>query len=213
MKKQMSCREARRGMQDALDRADQLALAESEGLTIYLPGEVRAHLEGCSGCQDFLRSLCTFAPVLRRQLDESLRACPGPQVEAALQGMNREESQLGSSNKPRQTAVPAVSQRIRDWLFAPAGKTAAVYRWAVVSTIAVMLASFIGVRIYLVSRTHRVIEEQIDRVVELIYQEPLLAGVESALIRTQPTISDYLEDLDRSVESWLEETVSQPYLN
>lgn len=213
MKKQMSCREARRGMQDALDRADQLALAEREDLTKFLPGEVRAHLEGCSGCQDFLRSLCTFAPVLRRQLDESLRACPDPQVAAALQGMNREESRLGSSNKPRQTAVPAVLQRIRDWLFAPAGKSAAVYRWAVVSTIAVMLVSFIGVRIYLVSRTHRVIEAQIDRVVELLYQEPLLAGVESALIRTQPTISDYVEDLDLSAEPWLEETVLQPYLN
>ncbi len=200
-------------MQDALDRADQPAVAESEGLTKFLPGEVRTHLEGCSGCQDFLRSLCTFAPVLRRQLDESLRACPDPQVAAALQGMNREESQLGSSNKPRQTAMPAVFQRIRDWLFSPAGKTAALYRWAVVSTIAVVLASFLGVRIYLVSRTHRVIEEQIDRVVELVYQEPLLADVESALIRTQPSISDYVEDLDLSTETWLEEAASQPYLN
>jgi len=213
MTKQISCRRARREMQDALDRADQPALAESEGLTIFLPGEVRSHLEGCSGCQDFLRSLCNFAPALRRQLDESLRACPDPQVAAALQGLNREESRLGPSNKPGQAAIPAVLQRIRDWLFAPAGKTAAVYRWAVVSTIALMLASFVGVRVYLVSRTQRVIEEQVDRVVELIYQEPLLAGVESALLRTQPTISDYMEDLDLSAQPWLEETVSQPYLN
>ena len=109
--------------------------------------------------------------------------------------------------------MPAVFQRIRNWLFAPAGKTAAVYRWAAVSTIAVVLASFVGVRIYLVSRTHRVIQEQVDRVVELIYEEPLLPDIESALLRTQPTISDYLEDLDRSVESWLEETASQSYLN
>lgn len=109
--------------------------------------------------------------------------------------------------------MPAVLQRIRDWLFSPAGKTAALYRWAVVSTIAVVLASFLGVRIYLVSRTHRVIEEQIDRVVELVYQEPLLADVESALIRTQPGISDYVEDLDLSTETWLEEAASQPYLN
>ena len=213
MTKQISCRRARREMQDALDRADQPALAESEGLTMFLPGEVRAHLEGCSGCQDFLRSLCTFAPALRRQLDESLRACPDPQVAAALQELNREESRLGPSNKPGQAAIPAVLQRIRDWLFAPAGKTAAVYHWAVVLTIALMLASFVGVRVYQVSRTQRVIEEQVDRVVELIYQEPLLAGVESALLRTQPTISDYMEDLDLSAQPWLEETVSQPYLN
>lgn len=213
MKRQISCRKVRREMQDALDRSDPVSPAEGEEPMRFLSGEVRAHLEGCSGCQDFLRSLGTFAPVLRSQLDESLRDYPDPQIAAVLQGMSQEESQLRSSNKQRQAVMPAVFQRIRNWLFAPAGKTAAVYRWAAVSTIAVVLASFVGVRIYLVSRTHRVIEEQIDRVVELIYQEPLLSGIESALLRTQPTISDYLEDLDRNVETWLEETASQSYLN
>ena len=88
-----------------------------------------------------------------------------------------------------------------------------MYRWAAVSAIALLLASLIGIRIYSVSATRRAIEQQIDRVVELIYREPLLPGIESALLRTQPTISDYVEDLDRTIDMWLEESASQSYLN
>jgi hypothetical protein len=59
----------------------------------------------------------------------------------------------------------------------------------------------------------RAIRRQVDRVVEKIYQEPLLTGIESALLRTAPAISDYSEDQERSFGSWLEGSVDQPYLN
>jgi hypothetical protein len=213
MKEQISCRKARRTMQDALDRTDAISLAESEQLTRFLPGEVRAHLERCPGCRDFLHSLETFAPVLRNELDEALQEYPVPEFASLLQGTRGNNARVPWLQKRGGVAIAAALRRLRNRLFGPAGKPAAVYRWAAVSAIALLLASLIGIRIYSVSATHRAIEQQIDRVVELIYREPLLPGIESALLRTQPTISDYVEDLDRTVDMWLEESASQSYLN
>ncbi len=213
MKKQVSCRQARREMQNVLDRSDPVFTVDREDQTKFLPGDVQAHLAQCPACRDFLHSLGTFAAVLRGQLDESLEGYPDPDFSAVLQGSTGQAAQIPSPRAQRSQAIAAVFQRFRSWLFAPAGKSAAVYRWAGVSVIALVLASFIGVRIYSTARTHRTIQDQIDRVVELVYQEPLLPGIESALVRSRPTISDYMNDLNRSVDFWLEDTDSEPYLN
>jgi hypothetical protein len=214
MKEQISCRKARRTMQEALDRSDPVSPAEGEQLRRFLPAEVSSHLERCPHCRDFLHSLGTFAPVLRSQLDEALRDYPVPEVAAVLQGKSGKAPKVPSLPRNRVAATPAVFQRFRNRLFGPAGLPAAVYRWVAVAAIALLLASSaIGIRIYSLSATHRVIEQQIDRVIELIYREPLLPGIESALLRTRPSISDYVEDLDRSIDIWLEEPALQSYLN
>lgn len=214
MKEQRTCRKVRRTIQDALDRSDPIFQSESEDLTRFLPGEVRVHLEHCLSCRGFLHSLRTLASVLRNQLDEALLDYPDRAYATVLQGMTEKTSQDPSRKTRRGTGTPAAFKRFRNWLFGPAGKPAALYRWAAVSAVAVLLvSSLIGLRIYSVSRTHRAIEQQIDRVVELIYQEPLLPGIESALLRTQPAVSDFLEDMNRAVDIWLEDTTSQSYLN
>jgi hypothetical protein len=179
----------------------------------FLPGAVRTHLERCPGCRDFLHSLGTFSSVLRNELDEALQDYPVPEFAAILREVSRQGAGVPPLQKHRAGAIPAALGRIGTWLFGPAGKPAVVYRWAAVSAIAVLLASLIGIRIHSVHETRRAIQQQIDRVVELIYQEPLLPGIESALLRTQPTISDYVEDLDRTIDLWFEETVSQSYFN
>ena len=214
MKKHVSCRQARREMQNVLDRSDPISPVDSEDRTKFLPGEVRAHLKRCPACRDFLYSLGTFAPVLRSQLDESLEEYPDPDFTAILRVSAGAQSQIPPLRKQRGQAIPAAFQKLRDWLFGPAGKPAPVYRLVAVSALAVVLAlSPIGVRIYSVTRTRQAIRDQIDRVVELVYEEPLLPGIESALLRAQPTISDYMDNLIRSVDSWLEDTGSESYLN
>jgi hypothetical protein len=200
-------------MQNALDRVHPVPQTESEDLSRFLPAEVRKHLEGCPGCRDFLSSLGTFAPVLRNQLDESIPDYPNLKVAAVLRDMTDADSQGSTLQTHRGGSIPAAFQRLRNWLFAPVGKPAAVYRWAAVSAVTVALASLIGVRIYSVSRTNRAIEEQIDRIVELVYQEPLLPDIESALLRTRPAISDYVEDLNRGLDILSEDTDSESYLN
>jgi hypothetical protein len=127
--------------------------------------------------------------------------------------MTDADSQASTLQTHRGVPIPAAFQRLRNWLFAPVGKPAAVYRWVAVSAVTVALASLIGVRIYSVSRINRAIEEQIDRVVELVYQEPLLPDIESALLRTRPAISDYVEDLNRGLDILSEDTDSESYLN
>ena len=215
MKKQISCGKTKRAIQDALDRGEPISPAQREQFTQFLPGEVRSHLERCPDCRDYLYSLGTFASLLRSQLDESLQDYPDPDFTAFLgrTGRNEIDLRLPSPGKQREAGIPAAFQRFRSWLFAPAGKPAAVYRWAAVSALALLAASLIGFRIYSVSATHRAIRQQIDRVVELIYRDPLLPGIESALLRTQPDISDYVEDLNRAIDNWLEEAGSESYLN
>jgi hypothetical protein len=191
MKEQVSCRKARREMHDALDRAGPIFPADSEDLTRFLPGEVRAHLERCPRCKVFLLSLGTFAPVLRSQLDEALQDYSAPEFATVPREKTGNNAQFLSLQKHRGAATAAALRRLRNWLFGTAGKPARAYRWIAVSAI----------------------EQQIDRIVELIYGEPLLPGIESALLRTQPTISDYVEDMNRTVDIWLEESDPQSYLN
>ena len=205
MKERISCRKARGAIQDALDRG-------CEDLTRFLPRQVRFHLERCAGCREFSRSLGTFAPVLRSQLDEALRSYPEADFAAVLQGKEGKSAQDAGLQKHRGAAAAAL-RRFCKQLSGLARKPAPAYRWAAVSAIAVLAASLIAIRIYSISTTQRAIEQQIDRVVELIYEEPLLPGIESALLRTRPTISEYVEDLDRSIETWLEETDAQSYFN
>jgi hypothetical protein len=60
---------------------------------------------------------------------------------------------------------------------------------------------------------NRSIEQEVDRIVEQIYQEPLFAGIETALVRTRADISDYVEDLSKANDRWLEEITPEALLN
>ena len=81
----------------------------------------------------------------------------------------------------------------------------AALRWASLSLAGLLLASVIGFRVYTSFRTNRAIEQEVSRIIEQIYQEPLLAGIETALVRTRADISDYVEDLSEANDRWLEE--------
>lgn len=217
MKKRISCRKTRQAIQDALDRMHPASMSGSGDLSRFLSAEVRRHLEGCPECRDFLDSIGNFAPVLRTQLEAALADYPGPGVAAPLQGAEMGGSapdlQEVALPEARGGAIRAAFRKLRDWLFAPAGKPAPVVRLAAVSAIAALLVCLGGVRIYMQSRTHRMIEEQVERMVSGLYQEPLLPGVESALLRTQPGISEYMEELNSSAEIWGEDTGTESYLN
>jgi hypothetical protein len=76
-----------------------------------------------------------------------------------------------------------------------------------------LLVSGIGFRVYTSFRTNRTIEQEVDRIIEQIYQEPLLAGIETALIRTRADISDYVEDLSKANDRWLEEITPESLLD
>ena len=213
MNKRISCRKTRRAIQDALDRMHPASMTESGDLSRFLSAEVRRHLEGCPGCRDFLHSLGSFAPVLRIQLESALEDYAGPEVAVVLQGRNAPAPQAAALSEGRGALIPTALRKLRNWLFGPAGKPVPVVRLAAVSALAVVLICLGGMRIYMLSRTHRLIEQQIERIVAGIYQEPLLPGIESALLRTQPSISDYIEDLSSSAEIWGEDTSMESYLN
>ena len=176
-----------------------------------LSAEVRMHLEGCPECRDFLHSLGTFVPTLRSQFESALLDYTGPEVAAVLE--NRTASPAAAASEGRGGSIPAAFQRLRGWLFGPVGKPAPVVRLAAVSVLAAALVCLGGVRFYMVSRTHRMIERQIDRIVAGIYEEPLLPGIESALLRVQPSFSDYMEDWSGSVDAWGEDTDTESYLD
>ena len=79
----------------------------------------------------------------------------------------------------------------------------AALRWASISLAGLLLVSMIGFRVYASFRTNRAIEQEVGRIIEQIYREPLLAGIETALVRSRTDISDYVEDLSRATESFL----------
>ena len=192
MRGRRTCRRVRRAIQDVLDRSG----AEAADL---LPATIREHLRQCRGCRDYHASLRSLAPMLRDELDAALRDYPAADVAAVVR--------RGSSRM----AGPVPVSRRR--LFVPGGSFAAVYRWAAVSVLTAVLATVIGLRIHSVSTTQRAIEQQIESVVEMIYREPLLPGLESALLRARPAFADYVEEMDRGVDAWLEESASPLYLN
>ena len=217
MKKRICCRKTRQAIQDALDRMHPASRGESGDLSGFLSAEVRRHLEGCPECREFQDSMGTFAPVLRTQLEAALEDYPGAEVAVVLQGADQGSSapdlQEVALPETRGGAIPAAFRKLRDWLFGPAGKPVPMARLAVVSALAAVLICLGGVRIYMLSRTQRIIEQQIERIFAVIYQEPLLPGVESALLRTQPSLSDYMEDLSSSGEIWGEDTGIDSYLD
>jgi hypothetical protein len=225
MNKRISCRKTRRAIQDALDRVQPGFMTERGDLSRFLPEKVREHLEGCPGCGDFLNALATFAPALHTQLEFALKDYTGPEVRAVIEGRTASQETIALQGKaaarPQAAAlsgrrggmIPSAFQKLRNWLLGPAGKPAPMYRLVSLSVLVAVLVCLGGVRIYVVSRTHRMIEQQIDRIVAGIYQEPLLPGIESALLRTQPGISDYMEDLNLSTEILDEDTGLESYLN
>jgi hypothetical protein len=71
----------------------------------------------------------------------------------------------------------------------------------------------VGFRVYTSFRTNRAIEQEVERIIEQIYQEPLLAGIETALVRTRADISQYVEDLSKADDRWLEEITPESLLN
>jgi hypothetical protein len=151
--------------------------------------------------------------MLRNALDEALRDYPVTDVAAVVRRAGSRTKEPAARPRPPILSIPAALGKLRRRLVAPGGRPVAVFRWAVVSTMAVVLVTVIGLRIYTVSTTHRAIEQQIESVVEAIYREPLLPGLESALLRARPAFGDYVEEMDRGVDAWLEETASRPYLN
>jgi hypothetical protein len=213
MRETISCRKARREMQNALDRGLPLSPPESDDLSNFLPAQVRMHLQVCPGCREFLHSLVTFTPLLRSQLESSLQDWPDPDLEAILRGTSACGLQERPPGRHREAAISAVFQKLRTRLSGAAGRPAALYRWGAAAAVVVLLASFFGLRTYSARRTQRVIEQQIDRVVASLYQEPLLPGIESALLRTHPDISAYFDDLSSGVDSWLEGPDPASYLN
>jgi hypothetical protein len=73
-----------------------------------------------------------------------------------------------------------------------------------------VLMAAVGVPVYRVNRTNRAIRQQIDRVVEQIYDEPLQSGIETALVRAQPSITSYMEDSSRATDAWFESSAAHP---
>jgi hypothetical protein len=176
MKRRISCRMTRKTIQDALDRRHPGSTGERADLSRILSSEVRRHLEGCPECSDFLDSLVTYAAVLRTQLEAALEEYPGPEVEVVLQGADAPGSRAADGSGGRDAWIRSDFRKLR---------------LAAVSALAALLVCLGGARIYMQSRTHRMIEQQVERTVAGLYQDPLLSGVESALLRTQPSISEY----------------------
>jgi hypothetical protein len=190
--KSISCRKARRGIQDMLDRID--LVGEGEGLPGFVPRQIGAHLDQCRSCSQYYRDLSTFAPALRDQLDGALDSPPSSALERVLQ-----HEEIGRALRPGIGAA-APSRMLRSAgrrLSALALRRPAL--WAALSLAGLLLASTIALRL-------RAIREQVGSVVELVYREPLLPDVESALLRSQPDLGDYIEEMDSALEGWFQET-------
>lgn len=209
--KAISCRKVRREVQEIIDRLDPASLSDGRNISALLPQGVRSHLQRCHECRELVRALGTFAPVLRDQLDRAVADLPAPVIEAALQDRLAYGGRAygwQASKGPRRigSSVRIAFQRLRHWLTGPAARPAGALRWAAVSLAVMVLMAAVGVPVYRVNRTNRAIRQQIDRVVEQIYDEPLQSGIETALVRAQPSITSYMEDSSRATETWFETT-------
>lgn len=204
----VSCRTARVELQDLLDRLAPASMGDTTRMSSFMSRRLNEHLEQCSSCREFFQTLVACAPLLRDQLDEAVADLPAPAFQAVLQARaaGRREGPVGAGRAAGRTA--GLLRRIFGRLHAPQAGAVAVLRWAALPIVGVLLVSVISWRIRTDYRTRRVIQEQVDRTVELLYEEPLLSGVESALLRTRPTIDDYIdaygdymEDLGRAMGS------------
>jgi hypothetical protein len=197
--KNISCRKARRGIQDMLDRIDLAGVS----LPGYVPREIVGHFDRCPSCSRYYRALSTFAPALRAELDGALGGRPAAALEKVFQQEEIRRA-LRAGGDSGAAAALRMLQSAGRCLYALASRRRAV--WAGLSVAGLLLASTIGLRLWAVQRTDRVIREQVQSVVELIYGEPLLPDVESALLRSQPDLGGYLEEMDGALEGWFQET-------
>ena len=206
--KAISCRKVRREVQEILDRLDPAVMSDDRNISTLLPAAVRAHTQRCRECREVAHTLSTFAPMLRDQLDQAVADLPAPAFEAALQDHRSYGRQASEGPRRIGSSIRVACQRFRSWLTGPAHRPAGALRRAAVTLVVLTLMAAVGIPMYRVNRTNRAIQQQIDRVVEQIYSEPLQYGIETALVRTQPSITSYLEDSSRATDAWFESTGS-----
>ena len=201
----LSCRAARVELQELLDRLAPGSMGGTAWMSSFMSRSLSEHLEQCRSCREFFQTLLAAAPELRDQLDEAVADLPAPAYPAVPAGRaavgGRDPVGAGRAAGQAGDGIADILRRSFRRLRAPEGRAATVLRWAALSVAAVLLVSVAAWRIHTDYRTGRVIREQVDRTVELLYEEPLLSGVESALLRTRPTIDDYMEDLGRLIEA------------
>lgn len=194
--KRMSCKKCRMGLQDLFDRVNLVSVTDGESILKFMPREFGGHLEQCSECSQFFETLTDFAPALLEQIDRAVYDPPTPDLAVILE---RQRQPAVPQESCRHSRVPVSAFQKTVWrLFGPARRPVAALRWASLSLAGLLLASVIGFRVYTSFRTNRAIEQEVGRIIEQIYQEPLLAGIETALVRTRADISDYVEDLSEA---------------
>ena len=210
-RQKISCKKCRAGMQGIFDRVNLASATDSESILKFMPRELGEHLEQCNECREFFETLTNFAPALAEQLDSAVHDRPTPDL-AVILDRQRQPAVPQERNRAGQVIPPAI-RKIVLWLFGPARRPVAALRWASISLAGLLLVSMIGFRVYTSFRTNRAIEQEVGRIVEQIYREPLLAGIETALVRTGTDISDYVEDLSKASDRWFEEITPESFLN
>lgn len=197
-------------MQDIFDRVNLVSMTDSESILKFMPRELGEHLDQCNKCREFFETLTGFAPALLEQLDRAVQDRPTPEPKVILQRQRQQDAQ----ERNRAGRVFPSAFRKTAWrLFGPARRPVAALRWASLFLAGLLIASVIGFRAYTSFRTNRAIEQEVDRIIERIYQEPLLAGIETALVRTRADISGYVEDLSKANDPQLEEITPESLLN
>ena len=197
-------------MQDIFDRVNLVSATDSESILKFMPREFGRHLEQCNECSEFFETLTDFAPSLLEQLDQAVHDRPTPETEDIPDRQRQQDAQ--ERNRAGRVLLSAFRKTIRG-IFGPVRRPVAALRWASMSLAGLFLVSVIGFRVHTSFRTNRAIEQEVDRIIEQIYQEPLLAGIETALVRTRADISDYVEDLSKANDRWLEAITPESLLD
>ena len=200
-RQKISCKKCRAGIQGIFDRVNLVSATVSESILKFMPRAFGEHLEQCSDCREFFTTLTEFAPALVEQLDSAVHDRPTPDLAVILE-RQRQPAVPQERNRAGQVILAAIRKTVLR-LFGPARRPVAALRWASISLAGLLLVSMIGFRVYTSFRTNRAIEQEVGRIIEQIYREPLLAGIETALVRSRTDISDYVEDLSRAAESFL----------
>lgn len=200
-RQKISCKKCRAGIQGIFDRVNLVSATGSESILKFMPRAFGEHLEQCSECKEFFKTLTDFAPALVEQLDSAVHDRPPPDL-AVILDRQRQPAVPQERNRAGQV-IPAAIRKTVHRLFGPARRPVAALRWASMSLAGLLLVSMIGFRVYTSFRINRAIEQEVGRIIEQIYREPLLAGIETALVRSRTDISDYVEDLSRAAESFL----------
>jgi hypothetical protein len=197
-------------MQELFDRVNLASVTDSDSILKFMLRELGEHLEQCNECRKFFETLTDFAPALLGQLDRAVGDLPTPEPEVILERKRQQNAQ----ERNRTSEVFLSGFRRTAWRrFGAARRPVAALRWAFLSLAGLLLVSVVGFRVYTSFRTNRAIEQEVERIIEQIYQEPLLAGIETALVRTRADISQYVEDLSKADDRWLEEITPESLLN